>query len=396
MFSGKKIIIGISGSIAAYKSILLTRMLVKMGNEVKVIMTKSALDFVSPLTLSTLSKNKVLIDLFEADQWENHVHLGRWADLMIIAPASCNTLAKMAHGICDNLLIAVYLSAACPVIVAPAMDEDMWRHASTKRNLLNLAEAKTIVLGVGTGELASGLNGEGRMIEPEEIITYLEEFFLASSELSGIKVMVTAGPTQEPLDPVRYISNYSSGKMGIAIAEEFQKKGAIVTLVLGPSSEKSVITDIKHVITAEAMYHACVPAIAEYDIIVMAAAVADYRPEAYSQTKIKKQAGVSELRLIKNRDILKAAGELKSGNQILVGFALETTNERENALGKLQDKQLDIIILNSLNDEGAGFGSDTNKITIFDKKGNEFVFDKKSKAQVAKDIVNVILKYKNA
>ena len=397
MLSGKKILIGVTGSIAAYKAILLVRLLIKSGAQVKVIMTPPSKDFVSPLTFSTLSKNEVLIDLFNETSWANHVSLGRWADVMLIAPLSCNTLAKMANGFCDNLLLAVYLSANCPVIVAPAMDEDMWHHASTKLNIDKIKSFGNKIIPVENGELASGLFGDGRMAEPEQILQYLQDFFFSTKELAGKKILVTAGPTYEAIDPVRFIGNHSSGKMGVAIAEEFAERGADVTLILGPSNvavNKNINT-IK-VTSAQQMFDASMSNFSNTDIAVMAAAVADYTPEDFSTKKIKKTEGVLSLNLKRTNDILKKLGEQKSKDQIVVGFALETNNEKENALSKLEKKNVDLIILNSLNDEGAGFGTDTNKIAIFDKQGNEFHFEKKSKKLVAKDIVNTIIQYKNA
>ncbi len=397
MLSGKKILIGVTGSIAAYKAILLVRLLIKAGAEVKVIMTPSAKDFVSPLIFSTLSKNEVLIDLFNETSWANHVNLGRWADVMLLAPVSCNTLAKMANGFCDNLLLAVYLSATCSVIVAPAMDEDMWHHPSTKLNIDKIKSFGNNIIPVENGELASGLFGDGRMAEPEQILQYLQDFFFSSKELEGKKILVTAGPTHEAIDPVRFISNHSTGKMGVAIAEEFAQRGADVTIILGPSNiDVSKNIQTVKVTSAQQMYDACINNFSKKDITVMAAAVADYRPQDFSLTKIKKTEDVLPLNLKRTNDILKEMGEQKNKDQIIVGFALETNNEKENALSKLEKKNLDLIVLNSLNDEGAGFRSDTNKITIFDKNGNEFNFEKKSKKLVAKDIVNTIIKYKNA
>ena len=397
MFSGKKILVGITGSIAAYKTIILIRLLVKNGAEVKVILTSSAKDFVTSLTLSTLSKNEVLTDLFSDKAWTNHVELGRWADVFLIAPLSCNTLGKMANGLCDNLLLATYLSANCPVIAAPAMDEDMWKHHSTNENIQKLVSFGNKIIPVENGELASGLFGDGRMAEPETIVNYLKDFFLKSRDLVNKKILITAGPTQEALDPVRFISNHSTGKMGVAIAEEALKRGAEVTLILGPSNIK-VATGFKtvNVITANEMKEACMRHFQDSDVIIMSAAVADYTPEEYSQQKIKKNDKAYSIQLKKTDDILKYVGENKKADQILVGFALETNNEKENALSKLKQKNADIIVLNSLNDGGAGFGKDTNKITIFDSRGNEFVFDTKSKKDAATDIINTIIQYKNA
>ncbi len=393
---GKKILLCVTGSIAAYKAVILLRLLIKSGAEVKVIMTKAAIDFVSPLTFSTLSKNKVLSDLFEEETWANHVMLGRWADLLIIAPASCNTIAKLASGICENLLQAVYFSAACPIAIAPAMDEDMWHHPATKKNIQVLKENGNKFLEVNDGELASGLFGQGRMAEPEEIVTYVNDFFLKQNSLNGLKVLVTAGPTFEAIDPVRYISNLSTGTMGIFIAEEFASRGAAINLVLGPSDIEVLLSiNTTRVISAKEMFEVALNYIDKVDVIVMAAAVADYTPEKPAIEKIKKKENSLSIKLVKTNDILLRAGELKSDHQTLVGFALETNNEKENAQKKLANKNADLIVLNSLNDAGAGFGNSTNKITIFDKKGNEYNFEKKSKREVAKDIVNAIINFRN-
>lgn len=392
MLSGKKILLGVTGSIAAYKSILLVRLLVKEGAEVKVVMTPSANDFVSGLTLSTLSKNEVLTDLFDEHSWSNHVALGRWADLMVIAPLSCNTLSKMAHGACDNLLLAVYLSATCPVVMAPAMDEDMWRHPATKNNVEALLDHGCQLIPVESGELASGLFGEGRMAEPETILQYLRSFFIHKQDLKGKKALVTAGPTYEAIDPVRFIGNHSSGKMGYAIAEELYSRGAEVTLISGPVSilKRSEKIDLIKVERAEEMYNAAMLH-SNYDIAVLAAAVADYTPVEIAEQKIKKANGVFDLKLQKTRDILQALGEIKKDRQILVGFALETENEIINARKKLEQKNADMIVLNSLKDEGAGFKKDTNKITLLKKSGEERKFETKSKQLVAKDIVDSII-----
>ena len=394
MLEGKKIVLGITGSIAAYKSIYLVRLLVKAGAEVKVIITPAAKDFVSPLTLSTLSRNTVLSDLFKEDSWANHVMLGRWADLMIIAPLSCNTLAKMATGQCDNLLLATYLSATCPVVIVPAMDEDMWHHPTTKENLAKLESFGNKVIPVENGDLASGLQGEGRMAEPECIISFITQHFFLTRPLEGKKALVTAGPTYEHLDPVRFIGNHSSGKMGLAIAKELKLRGAEVKLILGPTS-LSVPTNglsVINVTSAEEMYVACNDVFDKMDITVMAAAVADYSPVSRSEEKIKKKEDRFQLELTKTKDILKSLGEKKKNGQVLVGFALETNNEKEYALDKLNKKNADMIIMNSLKDSGAGFGHDTNKITIFEKGGQEFNFDTKSKSAVAKDIVDTIIR----
>ncbi len=393
MIAGKKILIGITGSIAAYKAIFLTRQLIKAGAEVKLIMTPAARDFVSSLTLSTLSKNPVLTDLFDEQSWSNHVMLGRWADIMLIAPLSCNTLAKMANGQCDNLLLATWLSATCPVVLAPAMDEDMWHHPATRLNLEKLRSYGNMIIPVEKGELASGLYGDGRMAEPEQIISFLSDMIHTGQSLSGKKALVTAGPTYEALDPVRFIGNHSSGKMGVALAEELKRHGAEVTLVLGPVQTDLQANGLKlvRVTSAEEMYSACMQASEGMDIIIMAAAVADYTPAARVEHKIKKSDGILQLELTKTKDILKSLGERKNGGQVLVGFALETNNEAENAREKLEKKNADMIILNSLNDQGAGFGHDTNKITIFQRNGKETHFEIKSKEAVAKDIVETII-----
>ncbi len=392
MLKGKKIILGVTGSIAAFKTAALVRLLVKQGAEVKVVMTAAAKNFVTPLTLSTLSKNEVLTEIATDNTWANHVMLGRWANIMVIAPLSCNTLAKMATGLCDNILMAVYLSATCPVVVAPAMDEDMWHHTTTKNNLATIAGFSNHILPVESGELASGLTGPGRMAEPETIVKWLTDFFLQKNELKGKKVLITAGPTYEALDPVRFIGNHSSGKMGVAIAEEMKSRGAEVTLVLGPSSVTITegITVVK-VTTAQQMYDACLPVFDTADIAVMSAAVADYTPVNTATEKIKKADGTLTVELAKTKDILKTLGQLKKNGQFLAGFALETTNEKEYALKKLHEKNADMVVLNSLNDAGAGFGHNTNKITIFTKQGKEYFFETKTKKEVAKDIVNTII-----
>lgn len=394
MLQGKKILLGITGSIAAYKSVYLVRLLVKAGADVKVIVTPSAKDFVSPLTLSTLSKNPVLIDLFDEQSWANHVMLGRWADVMLVAPLSCNTLAKMANGQCDNLLLAAYLSATCPVVIAPAMDEDMWHHPATKINLQKIESFGNKIIPVEKGELASGLFGDGRMAEPEKIIQYLLDNFFLTRPLAGKKALVTAGPTYEPIDPVRFIGNHSSGKMGIAIARELQQQGAEVTLVTGPVQAELPGNGIivKKVKTAEEMFAACLEVYATTDIAIMAAAVADYTPVVMAAEKIKKKEDGLTVELTKTKDILKELGEKKKKGQVLVGFALETNNEQANAKEKLVRKNADLIVLNSLNDSGAGFGHDTNKVTIFGKEGQEFNFETKSKQAVAKDIVDIIIR----
>lgn len=388
MLAGKKIVLGITGSIAAYKTPILVRQLVRAGAQVKVVMTPAAGDFVSSLVLATLSKNNVLIDLFKEDTWANHVQLGRWADVMLIAPLSCNTLSKMAAGACDNLLTASYLSATCPIVVAPAMDEDMWHHPATKKNISTIEQNGSAVIPVEYGELASGLTGDGRMAEPESILAYLRKFFSVNIELKGKKALVTAGPTYEAIDPVRFIGNHSSGKMGFAIAEELHKRGADVTLVSGPVSLPLSSNGIKRidVTSAEEMYQACRGI--DYDIAVMAAAVADFTPATVSDRKIKKADGELTLSLKRTTDILASLGKEKRDGQVLVGFALETDRERENALKKLQEKNADLIVLNSLRDDGAGFGYDTNKATFYFRDGSEKTLSLKTKAALASDLVD--------
>ena len=394
MVEGKKILLGISGSIAAYKSILLTRLLIKAGAEVKVVMTPAAKDFVTPLSVSTISKNEVLSELAQNDTWTNHVQLGRWANVMLIAPLSCNTLAKMANGLCDNLLLATYLSAVCPVVVAPAMDEDMWKHPATKANVEKLQSFGTRVIPVEKGELASGLYGDGRMAEPEQIISFLEMNFFFSTELKGKKALVTAGPTHEPFDPVRFIGNQSTGKMGVAIARELVQRGAEVELVLGPAAIEVDDPHIRvtHVQSAGEMYDACTRIFPSVQIAVMSAAVADYTPVSFSSEKIKKNSETFTLELSRTKDILRALGEIKKPGQVLVGFALENTDEASYARKKLKSKNADMIVLNSLNDAGAGFGFDTNQVTIFERNGEEISYGQKPKQGVARDIVDRIIK----
>jgi phosphopantothenoylcysteine decarboxylase/phosphopantothenate--cysteine ligase len=394
MLSGKKIILGVTGSIAAYKSAILIRLLIKAGAEVNVIMTSSAHDFVTPLTLSTLSKNPVLTQFSknETGEWNNHVELGLWADALIIAPASANTLAKMANGFCDNLLLATYLSARCPVFFAPAMDLDMLNHPATQSNIHRLKGFGSHLIESNYGELASGLTGNGRMAEPEEIVVHLNRFF-EGGKLKGKKALVTAGPTHEALDPVRFIGNNSSGKMGFAIAEELAFQGAEVDLVSGPTQEKATHPHIKvkNVTSAEEMYEVCKNAFPSADITVLSAAVADYRPTEVANQKIKKTDGDLSITLTKTRDIAAELGKLKTNGQLIVGFALETENEKANAEKKIIAKNFDLIVLNSLNDKGAGFGHDTNKIAIIDRKNQVKEFSLKSKKEVATDIVNAII-----
>lgn len=395
MLKNKNIILGVCGSIAAYKSAFLVRLLVKAGANVKVILTPDGANFITPLTLATLSKNPVYTQYFEEETgvWSNHVELGLWADLIIIAPLSANTLAKLATGICDNLLTAVYLSAKCPVYAAPAMDLDMWKHQTTQSNIERITSFGNTVIAPANGELASGLWGEGRMAEPEEIVSFLDNALKKSMPLSGKRAMVTAGPTYEAIDPVRFIGNHSSGKMGFALADELARLGADVTLIAGPTAQKST-QNLKRidVVSAQEMYTACNSIFPETDITVMCAAVADYRPKLVATQKIKKQDGDLLLELEKTTDILASLGAAKKTHQVLVGFALETNDEENYAKGKLEKKNLDLVVLNSLNDKGAGFKSDTNKITIFNKALAQTVFEMKSKTEVAKDICAAILK----
>jgi phosphopantothenoylcysteine decarboxylase/phosphopantothenate--cysteine ligase len=394
MLSGKKIILGVCGGIAAYKSAVLTRLLVKAGAEVKVVMTPFAHQFITPLTLSTLSRNPVLTS-FEKEntgEWNSHVELGLWADAMIIAPATANTLAKIAHGMCDNLLLATYLSARCPVWLAPAMDLDMLQHPATQSNLEKIRSFGNTLIDPTNGELASGLVGTGRMAEPEDIFKQVEFFFSNGQKLKGKKVLVTAGPTYEAIDPVRFIGNHSSGKMGFAIAEELAREGASVNLVTGPTDQRTNISGItvKQVVSAEEMYQACTAVFDKTDITVLAAAVADYRPAVQATEKIKKNGSMT-LELTKTQDIASALGKQKHNGQFIVGFALETQQEQENALKKLESKNFDLIVLNSLKDAGAGFGHDTNKITIFDRQHKMTTFALKDKKEVARDIVQAII-----
>ncbi len=398
MLKNKKILVGVTGSIAAYKAAILVRLLVKLGAEVKVIMTEAAKDFITPLTLATLSKNPVLSAFVkdEAGQWNNHVELGLWADAIIIAPATAHTLAKCANGICNDLLTATYLSAKCPVLFAPAMDLDMYVHGSTLANIEKLKSFGNQIINAEHGELASGLVGDGRLAEPETILKKIEAIFGKIESLKNKNILITAGPTQEPLDPVRFISNHSSGKMGVAIAERFASAGANVTLVCGKinfqiNNEK---IEVVKVISANDMYLATKTYFEKADIIVFAAAVADYTPAKVSDKKIKKKEDHFTIELVKTIDLAGTFGKIKKDNQIIVGFALETDNELENATDKLERKNFDLIVLNSLNDKGAGFGHDTNQITIINSKNEIVKYPLKSKTEVAEDIVIAITNFK--
>lgn len=391
---GKKILIGITGSIAAYKIPLLVRLFIKAGAEIKVVMTPASADFVSPLVLSTLSKNKVSIGLSQDHSWENHVMLGRWADIMLIAPASANTIAKMANGECNNLLLAAYLSATCPVHFAPAMDEDMYHHPSFEDNCRKLQSYGNVMINSNHGELASGLVGMGRMAEVEEIFEHVCLTLSKKPRLKGKTALVTAGPTYENIDPVRFIGNYSSGKMGLAVAESLAAEGAEVYLVMGPSklsANHQLIHQI-NVTSAQEMYNACIEHFDKIDIAVMSAAVADYKAKNTSPEKIKKKDDDMSIALERTIDILKTLGNKKRKDQIIVGFALESQNEEAYAQKKLKEKNADLIVLNSIKDEGAGFMKDTNKVTIFNKNGEKTAFDLKLKTAVAEDIVNEIIK----
>ncbi|MCB0663806.1 MAG: bifunctional phosphopantothenoylcysteine decarboxylase/phosphopantothenate--cysteine ligase CoaBC [Saprospiraceae bacterium] len=386
--SPKKIILAVTGSIAAYKSAFLTRLLIKEGFEVQVIMTGSAKDFVSPLTFSTLSKRPVHVDVSNESSWNNHVEMGLWADAMIIAPATANTIAKMANGICDNMVTATYLSAKCQVYIAPAMDLDMWKHPATIANLEKLKSYGHHIIPVGNGELASGLVGDGRMAEPEDIVNFISGNS-ANLPLAGKKALVTAGPTYEKIDPVRFIGNHSSGKMGVAIAMELAKQGATVDLVLGPSKIAVDYPGV-HVTRVEAaaeMYEAADKYFKKCDVAVLAAAVADYKPKEQATQKIKKKDESLSITLEKTVDIAASLGKIKKKGQTIIGFALETNDEEANAMEKMKRKNFDMIVLNSLQDKGAGFNHDTNKVTIFTSKGQKLDFELKSKQEVAADVV---------
>ena len=399
MLRNKKILLGVCGSIAAYKSAFLIRLLIKEGAEVKVIMTPSAPSFISKLTLSTLSKNPIFSEFEknENGEWNNHVELGLWADLMVIAPATANSIAKFANGLCDNLLSAVYLSARCPVLIAPAMDLDMYAHPSTQNNFQKLLSYGNYIIDSESGELASGLEGKGRMAEPEHILEKIENYFSQNLPLKGKRILITAGPTYEAIDPVRFISNHSTGKMGYELAELAAAMGAEVSLITGPTSIKDPIhVNIKRVQSASQMFDLVNAEFAHVDIMILAAAVADYTPKVVADKKIKKKEEEFSIELTKTIDIARETGKNKKNGQITVGFALETDHELENAKGKLISKNLDLIVLNSLQDKGAGFGHDTNKITIIDKNNKIKNFELKTKKEVARDILNTILEYSNA
>lgn len=393
MLKDKNILLGVCGSIASYKAAELTRLFVKAGANVKIIMTKDATSFITPLTLSTLSKNPVLVNYYSKDDgvWNNHVELGLWANYMVIAPATANTIAKFALGLCDNLLSAAYLSAKCPVFIAPAMDLDMWKHPGTKKNIEKVSSYGNHIIHPKNGELASGLHGEGRLAEPLEILEFIENKIAHQNVFKGKKVLITAGPTYEAIDPVRFIGNHSSGKMGYALAEEFLENGAEVILISGPTALE-IHTNIKRVdvTSAQEMLDACLLYFDNVDFCIMSAAVADYTPKEIAAEKIKKDSLEFNIELTKTTDILKKLGELKK-NQILVGFALETQNEIENAKEKLKRKNLDLIVLNSLRNEGAGFKHDTNQVTMIDKDQNLTTSVLKSKKEIAKDICKKII-----
>jgi len=394
MLTGKKILLGITGGISAYKSAYLLRLLTKAGAEVRVLMTDAAKKFVQPLTFATLSKNPVYADFFnpENGEWHSHVKLALWADLYVVAPATANSIAKMAHGIADNLLLTTCLSARCPIMIAPAMDMDMYSNPATQANLATLRSRGYMVAEAGEGELASGLSGKGRMAEPEEIMDEVVRYFAGNGSMKGRRILITAGPTREKIDPVRFITNYSTGKMGYAIAEELASRGAQVTLVSGPvqvTAQHPAIS-VMHVTTAEEMYQKCVEHYPQCDCAVMTAAVADFTPETTADSKIKKTGDQMTLRLVPTKDIAAALGAMKLPHQVLAGFALETDNEMQNAQKKLESKNFDFIVLNSLKDKGAGFGYDTNKVTIVSRLKGAVAYDLKSKTLVAKDIADQI------
>lgn len=398
MLHGKKIVLGVTGGIAAYKAAALVRLLVKGGAEVRVVMTPAAHEFVTPLTLGTLSKNPVVTAFTSAADgtWNNHVELGLWADLLLIAPATANTMAQLVHGECDSLLLAVYLSARCPVMVAPAMDVDMYKHPATQQNLETLKTRGVIIVPPGVGELASGLSGEGRLAEPEDITAAVVATFAGAERLTGKHILVTAGPTYEAIDPVRFIGNHSTGKMGFAIAEELARRGAQVTLVAGPVALKAHHPNIRRmdITSAQELFEAATGVFESCDAAILSAAVADYRPKNIAGNKIKKEAGgLQQIELEETPDTLAELGKRKTAAQILVGFALETDNELANAQKKLARKNLDFIVLNSLRDAGAGFAKDTNRITVLTRDGKSINFDQKPKTEVAADIADHLQTY---
>ncbi|MFP4526548.1 MAG: bifunctional phosphopantothenoylcysteine decarboxylase/phosphopantothenate--cysteine ligase CoaBC [Bacteroidales bacterium] len=399
LLKNKNILLGITGSIAAYKAAMLVRLLVKEGADVKIIMTEYAREFITPLTMATLSKNPILVDFFnpENGEWNSHVNLGEWADLYLVAPATANTMGKMANGVADNLLLTTYLSAKCKVMIAPAMDLDMYQHPSNLKNIETLKSYGNLFIEPATGELASGLSGKGRMEEPQVILEKVIDFFQPKKKLNGKKFIVTAGPTYEPIDPVRFIGNFSSGKMGFAIAEQLSEQGAEVILVTGPTDIKihGESIEVIHVQTAEEMYQEVVSRFTGMDGAVLSAAVSDFKPRKTKHNKVKRGNENVNLELLPTKDIARKLGEIKKEQQLLVGFALETDNEEENAKNKIKSKNLDFIVLNSLKEEGAGFQVDTNKIKIIDKHNKSFDFELKSKKEVAKDIVSKIMEYES-
>ena len=390
----KNIILGVTGGIAAYKTAILTRLLIKEGANVRVIMTPMAQEFITPLTLATLSKNPVITEFYNKKngKWNSHVDLGLWADALIIAPATANSIAKMANAIADNILTTTYLSSKCPVFIAPAMDLDMYKHHAVQDNINKLIKSGNFIIESESGELASGLNGKGRMVEPDDIVLHIINILSKKNDFLKKKILITAGPTYEKIDPVRFIGNFSSGKMGFAIAEEFATRGADVTLITGPVNIKTSLKNIKqvNVVSAKDMYEQCFNYFEEQDFIIMSAAVSDYTPSSLFENKIKKKTDVLNIELQPTTDILAKLGERKTKNQILVGFALETNNEIINAKTKLINKNLDYIILNSLNDDGAGFQHDTNKITIITRKGDEIPFELDTKKNIAKNITDFL------
>jgi phosphopantothenoylcysteine decarboxylase/phosphopantothenate--cysteine ligase len=400
MLAGKKILLAVTGSIAAYKAAFFVRLLIKEGAEVRVLQTEDSRSFITPLTLATLSKNPVLSSFYKSEdgQWNNHVELGLWADIMVVAPLSANTLAKMANGICDNLLVAAYLSARCPTVVAPAMDLDMYAHGTTQRNLDQLRQDGVHIVDAAEGELASGLSGQGRMAEPEDLLKYVKEFFEARQTLLDKKILITSGPTYEAVDAVRFIGNHSSGKMGLALANEAIKQGAHVTFISGPVSQypHHPHVEVIKVRTAQEMYDMVEANYDQQDIAIFAAAVSDFRVVNPSDKKRKRSEEKFTIELEENPDIAHEMGKRKKHYQLNVGFALETHNEEEYARKKLKEKNFDFIVLNSMQEDGAGFGYDTNKITIYDSDNNQYPFELKTKQEVAQDIIKLLTKRINA